>query len=148
MLYLGLADSVGVYAAVHVDCGVVLLIQNGLLDSIPNAADIKMPTMSMPECQVWSIAACTFSSNKLTVHITVNVIPGSNWSCQAPAQSWANIKTGGHRSVRTHARTHTHIVTHAHAWLRPGSGGDYLPLPYELGVHASFWLHLAGLGGD
>ena len=53
MLYLWLADSVGVYGAVHVDCAVVLLSQNGLPDSIPNAADIRMLTiMSMPECQV------------------------------------------------------------------------------------------------
>ena len=48
----GLADSVGVYGAVHVDCGAVLLSQNGLSDSILNAADIRMLTMSMPECQV------------------------------------------------------------------------------------------------
>ena len=117
MLYLWLADSVGVYGAVHVDCGAVLLSQNGLPDSILNAADIRMLTVSMPECQVWSIAACTSTSNKLTVHVTVNVLPGSNWSCcQAPAQSWANIQTCGHRSVcvraRTHTHTHTHIVTH------------------------------------
>ena len=52
MLYLWLADSVGVYGAVHVDCGAVLLSQNGLPDSILNAADIRMLTMSMPECQV------------------------------------------------------------------------------------------------
>ena len=52
MLYLWLADSVGVYGAVHVDCGAVLLSQNGLSDSILNAADIRMLTMSMPECQV------------------------------------------------------------------------------------------------
>ena len=53
MLYLWRADSVGVYGAVHVDCGAVLLSQNGLPDSIPNAADIRMLTMSMPaECQV------------------------------------------------------------------------------------------------
>ena len=87
----------------------VLLSQNGLPDSISNAADIRMLTMSMPECQalVCSIAGCTFSSNKLTVHFTVNVLPGSNWSCcHAPAQSWANIQTGGHRS--TYARANTH----------------------------------------
>ena len=37
------------------------------------------------------------------MHFTVNVLSGSNWSCcHAPAQSWANIQTGGHRS--THAR--------------------------------------------
>ena len=52
MLYLWLAASVGVYGAVHVDCGAVLLSQNGLPDSISNAADIRMLTMSMPECQV------------------------------------------------------------------------------------------------
>ena len=53
MLYLWRADSVGVYGAVHVDCGAVLLSQNGLPDSIPNAADIRILTMSMPaECQV------------------------------------------------------------------------------------------------
>ena len=52
MFYLWLADSVGVYCAVHVDCGAVLLSQNGLPDSIPHAADITMLTMSMPECQV------------------------------------------------------------------------------------------------
>ena len=52
MLYLWLADSVGVYGAVHGDCGAVLLSQNGLPDSFPNAADIRMLTMSMPECQV------------------------------------------------------------------------------------------------
>ena len=53
MLYLWRADSVGVYGAVHVDGGAVLLSQNGLPDSIPNAADIRMLTMSMPaECQV------------------------------------------------------------------------------------------------
>ena len=87
MLYLWLADAVGVYGAVHVDCGAVLLSQNGFPDSISNAADIRMLTMSMRECQVWSIAACTFSSNKLTVHFIVNVLPGSNWSCcHAPAQ--------------------------------------------------------------
>ena len=63
------------------------------------------------ECQVWSIAACTFSSNKLTVYFTVNDLPGSNWSCQAPAQSWANIQTGGRRRVRTHTRTRTHTHT-------------------------------------
>ena len=49
MLYLWLADSVGAYGAVHVDCGAVLLSQNGLPDSILNAADIRMLTMSMPE---------------------------------------------------------------------------------------------------
>ena len=52
MLYLWLADSVGVYGALHVDCGAVLLSQNGLPDSILNAADIRMLTMFMPECQV------------------------------------------------------------------------------------------------
>ena len=52
MLYFWLADSVGVYGAVHVDCEAVLLSQNGLPDSILNAADIRMLTMSMPECQV------------------------------------------------------------------------------------------------
>ena len=53
MLYVWLADSVGVYGAVHVDCGAVLLSQNGQVpDSIPNAADIRMLTMPMPECQV------------------------------------------------------------------------------------------------
>ena len=52
MLYLWLADSVGVYGAVHVDCGAVLLSQNGLPDSIPKAEDIRMLTMSMPECHV------------------------------------------------------------------------------------------------
>ena len=52
MLYLWLAGSVGVYGAVHVDCGAVLLTQNGLPDSIPNAEDIRMLTMSMPECHV------------------------------------------------------------------------------------------------
>ena len=52
MLYLWLADSVGVYGAVHVDCSAVLLSQNGLPDSISNAAAIRMLTMSMPECQV------------------------------------------------------------------------------------------------
>ena len=50
MLYLWLADSVGVYGAVHVDCGAVLLSQNGLPDFIPNAEDIRI--MSMPECHV------------------------------------------------------------------------------------------------
>ena len=150
MLYLWLAASVGVNGAIHVDCGAALLSQNGLPDSISNVADIRMLTMSMPECQVWSIAACTFSSNKLTVHFTVNVLPGSNWfCCQAPAQSWANIQTGGHRSLRarantpTHTRTHTHIVTCV--GLRPGSGGDYMPRPatYELGVRADFgWTSL------
>ena len=55
MLYLWLADSVGVFqvGAVHVDhCGAVLLSQNGLPDSISNAADIRMLTMSIPECLV------------------------------------------------------------------------------------------------
>ena len=52
MLYLWLANSVGVYGAVRVDCGAVLLSQNGLPDSIPNAADIRILTMSLPECQV------------------------------------------------------------------------------------------------
>ena len=54
MLYLWLADPVGVYGAVHVDCGAVLLSQNlnGLPDSILNDVDIRMLTMSMPECQV------------------------------------------------------------------------------------------------
>ena len=81
-------------------------------DSILNAADIRMLTMSMPECQVWSIAACNFTSNKLTVHVTVNVLPGSNWSCcQAPAQSWANIQTG---ASGTHAHTHTNKQKHKH----------------------------------
>ena len=50
-MWLLLADSVGVYGAVHVDCGAVLHSQNGLPDSISNAADIRMLTMSMPECQ-------------------------------------------------------------------------------------------------
>ena len=45
MLYLWLADSVGVYDAVHVDCGAALLSQNGLPDFIPNAADIRMLTV-------------------------------------------------------------------------------------------------------
>ena len=146
----------------------VLLSQNGLPDSILNAADIRMLTMSMPECQVWSIAACTLTSNKLTVHFTVNVLPGSNWSCyQAPAQSWANIRTGASGTqkrvrvprararARAHTHTHTHKQKHKHkhkhthcdsyAWLRPGSGGDYLPRPatYQLGVRAYFgWTSL------
>ena len=34
MLYLWLADSAGVYGAVHVDCGAVLLSQNGLPGSV------------------------------------------------------------------------------------------------------------------
>ena len=75
---------------------------SGLPDSIPNAADIRMLTtiLFMPECQVWSIAACTLSSNQLTVHVTVNALPGSNWCCcQAPTQLWTNGQTGGHRSV-------------------------------------------------
>ena len=119
MLSLWLADSVGVYGAVPVACGAVMLSENGLPDSISSAADIRMLTMSMPECQVWSIAACTFSSNKLTVNITVNVLPGSNWSCcLAPAQPWANIQTGGHKSLLTLAHTptptHTHTHTHTH----------------------------------
>ena len=50
--YCMLADSVGVHGAVHVDCGAVLLGQNSLPDSISNAADIRMLTMSIPECQV------------------------------------------------------------------------------------------------
>ena len=50
--YGWLTLSPGVYGAVHVDCGAVLLSQNGLPDSILNAADIRMLTMSMPECQV------------------------------------------------------------------------------------------------
>ena len=84
-----------------------------------------------------------------------NILPGSNWSCcQAPAQSWANIQTGGHRSVwRAHAHTHTHTHTHtlwhirlaqAWFWRRLLASASHI----WAGSSCLFWLNLARLGGD
>ena len=123
MLYLSLADSVGVYGAVHVDCGAVLLSQNAFLT--------PFPMLRISECR---LCLCQNAKFKALQHVPSPVI---SRLCISLSMSYL-VRTGlavrhrhsrgrTYRQVDTEAcvracvRMHTHTHTHTHT---AGPDGD------------------------
>ena len=131
------------------------------------------PMLRISECWLCLCQNAKFEALQHARSLVISWLCTSNWSCcQAPAQSWANIQTGGHRSLqalaytatptRTHTHTHlssfsdthtTHTHTHTHCDMRLAQAWFWRRLLASAcniwaGSSCLYLLNLAGLGSD